>query len=112
MNTKRFISIALTVLMLLTTSTVAFAAGTFTIVAPKVTEELEVGKTIEYKIDPTENPGYAVGSVTVSWNADALILRAVEYSDANYSDYVSDIKKSLKTGVHLPNLYPENEDDF
>lgn len=82
MNTKRFISIALTVLMLLTTSTVAFAAGTFTIVAPKVTEELEVGKTIEYKIDPTENPGYAVGVVTVKWDNTAFELTDVAYGAA------------------------------
>ncbi|MBR4185537.1 MAG: Ig-like domain-containing protein, partial [Clostridia bacterium] len=81
MNTKRFISIALTVLMLLTTSTVAFAAGTFTIVAPKVTEELEAGKTIEYKIEATENPGYAVGQITMNWDNTALEFTKIVFND-------------------------------
>ena len=34
----------------------------------------------------------------------------LEYDD--YTEYVKDIQKSLATGVPLPDLYPENDDEF
>jgi len=35
-----------------------------------------------------------------------------EYSDYDYNEYVSDIKKALKSGLSLPELYPPDDDEY
>ena len=37
---------------------------------------------------------------------------SLEYGEADYKDYVSDIKKSIKLNVHIADLYPDNDDEF
>lgn len=34
-----------------------------------------------------------------------------EYGEFSYNEYIADIKKALKSGLSLPELYPENEDE-
>lgn len=62
----------------------------------KMTKELEK-LYAEYKA----KFGYDVGGVM-----------DLEYTANDYSEYVKDIQKSLSTGVQLPDLYPDNDDEF
>ena len=48
--------------------------------AETVSCKLEAGKEIRVPVTADSSTGYAVGLVNVSWNADALILKAVEYN--------------------------------
>lgn len=83
MNTKRFISIALTVLMLLTTCGTVFAAEPISFAADKVTQDLVVGNTFEYNVNITDtNPGFTVGRITVEWDGTAFELISVDYGIA------------------------------
>lgn len=36
----------------------------------------------------------------------------VEYGKNDYKKYINDIAKSIKLNIQLPNLYPNDEDDF
>lgn len=36
----------------------------------------------------------------------------LEYSADDYNEYLNDIKKSIRTGVQLPDLYPDYDDEF
>ncbi len=35
-----------------------------------------------------------------------------EYGEFSYDEYVNDIKKALKLGLSLPELYPADEDEY
>lgn len=35
----------------------------------------------------------------------------LEYGDEDYDDYIKDIKTAIATNTHLPDLYPDEEDD-
>ena len=48
--------------------------------AETVSCKLEAGKEIRVPVTADSSTGYAVGLLNVSWNADALILKAVEYN--------------------------------
>ena len=36
----------------------------------------------------------------------------LEYSENDYDDYIKDIQTAIKTSTHLPDLYPEYDDEF
>ena len=36
----------------------------------------------------------------------------LDYGDEDYDDYIKDIKTAIATNTHLPDLYPDDEDDF
>lgn len=45
------------------------------------------------------------------WNHNPSGYMEIEYGEDEYQDYVKDIKRSLKMGVELPELYP-HDDEF
>lgn len=46
------------------------------------------------------------------WGHDPSGYENAEYGDEDYRDYVRDIKKALELDVELPNIYPEEDDEF
>lgn len=36
----------------------------------------------------------------------------LEYGEEEYNEYVEDIKKALETGVELPDIYPDCDDEY
>ena len=48
--------------------------------AETVSCKAEGGKEVRVPVRADSNTGYAVGSINISWNADVLILKAVEYN--------------------------------
>ncbi|MBE6863885.1 MAG: hypothetical protein E7495_04855 [Ruminococcus flavefaciens] len=45
------------------------------------------------------------------WGCDPSGYENAEYGIDEYREYVSDIKKALKLGIELPDLYP-HDDEF
>lgn len=46
------------------------------------------------------------------WGRDPGGYEELEYGNNEYRDYARDIKKALELGVELPDIYPEEEDEF
>ncbi len=45
------------------------------------------------------------------WNCEPDFYENAEYDEDEYNEYVADIKKALKLGIELPDLYP-HDDEF
>lgn len=43
---------------------------------------------------------------------DASGELGVEYGDSTYNLYLSDLKRSIETGVDIASLYPDDEDEW
>lgn len=78
---KRIISLLLCFVMLFTLFSVqAFAADQVRIEGKNVTHKLNVGDVVEVPVNVTENPGFIIGKIRVSWDSTALKLTEVSYN--------------------------------
>lgn len=78
---KRIISLLLCFVMLFTLFSVqAFAADQVRIEGENVTHKLNVGDVVEVPVNVTENPGFIIGKIRVSWDSTALKLTEVSYN--------------------------------
>lgn len=46
------------------------------------------------------------------WGREPGGYEELEYGSSEYRNYVRDIKKALELGVELPDIYPEDDDEF
>ena len=63
--------------------------------AETVSCKAEAGQEVRVPVSADRNTGYAVGSVFVNWNADALILKEIEYNaDLAPANFPAPVKNS------------------
>lgn len=95
---KRIISLLLCFVMLFTLFSVqAFAADQVRIEGENVTHKLNVGDVVEVPVNVTENPGFIIGKIRVSWDSTALKLTEVSYNGFVPSEMPAPITEGISS---------------